>query len=364
MKLTKSQRAIILVTLIWEIIAYNCCYNNFAKRLNFSDFIIASLPFIVYWSIVWIWGFGTLSKIIKKIFASNKKNSLKELYSKIFDNNNYIAQIKKESSSAENNSIEKGHKSSVVWVILWWILFFIMFSGHNKISHANHSSIYELGEFFGLFICPFLIILLLKFLIFLFNFFSKTFLRSIIGIAMVLSVLFAITYTLSHTKKEMDLKPDIYQSEDTQALNFLEDYGTYYGIFVWYKNYCHKVGYDLKYTDALRKKYENEINKIVETASQYKIKGIHINKVFEREDFLSGYEENIRNSFQTAKKIMIISKLTNRDRIKAQKYLSMEDSDFFNKYGNIISDKEVCKGWDESLLDTNNPINNLFLKYR
>ena len=52
LKLTRFQKIAILITIFWEIFAYNLNYENFAGGLKFIDFMLTSSPAIIYWSIV------------------------------------------------------------------------------------------------------------------------------------------------------------------------------------------------------------------------------------------------------------------------------------------------------------------------
>ena len=66
-KLTKIQKILILVSIFWEMFAYNISYYNYGHRLDFEKFMLASSPVILYWSVVWIWGFGTFVKFFRNV---------------------------------------------------------------------------------------------------------------------------------------------------------------------------------------------------------------------------------------------------------------------------------------------------------
>ena len=68
-KLTKIQKVIVLLTILWELIAFAFCnQNNWGKReFDIPSFIILSLPFILYWGGVWIFGFGYIIRFLKKV---------------------------------------------------------------------------------------------------------------------------------------------------------------------------------------------------------------------------------------------------------------------------------------------------------
>lgn len=64
--LTKGQKFIIVLTGLWE------CFllvdsSAGRSRVRWDDFFILSLPFILYWSGVWIFGFGYILKYVKKV---------------------------------------------------------------------------------------------------------------------------------------------------------------------------------------------------------------------------------------------------------------------------------------------------------
>ena len=67
LKLSRLQKIAILITIFWEIFAYNINYENFADKLNFTNFMFTSSPAIIYWSIVWIWGLTTILQNLKNI---------------------------------------------------------------------------------------------------------------------------------------------------------------------------------------------------------------------------------------------------------------------------------------------------------
>ena len=67
MKLNKVQKILILASVFWEIFAYNISYYNYGHRLDFEKFMLASSPVILYWSVVWIWGFGTFVKFFRNV---------------------------------------------------------------------------------------------------------------------------------------------------------------------------------------------------------------------------------------------------------------------------------------------------------
>ena len=60
--LTKAQKILIVLSILWEIIALVISYQTQRVRgivveyLNLKDFILASLPVILLWSVIWIWG--------------------------------------------------------------------------------------------------------------------------------------------------------------------------------------------------------------------------------------------------------------------------------------------------------------------
>lgn len=66
--LTKAQKILIVLSILWEIIALVISYQTQRVRgivveyLNLKDFILASLPVILLWSVIWIWGFNWLKK--------------------------------------------------------------------------------------------------------------------------------------------------------------------------------------------------------------------------------------------------------------------------------------------------------------
>lgn len=77
--LTKGQKFIIIFSLLWEMF---CIVSSSHQRMGgqqyvrFDEFLTLSLPVFLYWSGVWIWGFGYIKSVfavfgrkIKKLFC-------------------------------------------------------------------------------------------------------------------------------------------------------------------------------------------------------------------------------------------------------------------------------------------------------
>ncbi len=66
-KLTKWQKGIIVLSIIWELIAFVAGKETagYSSNFSFGVFIFASLPVIIYWAGVWIWGFGYILRLFK-----------------------------------------------------------------------------------------------------------------------------------------------------------------------------------------------------------------------------------------------------------------------------------------------------------
>lgn len=80
--LTKGQKFIIILSLLWEMF---CIVSSSHQRMRgqqyvrIDEFLTLSLPVFLYWSGVWIWGFGYIKSAlvvfgrkIKKIFCLKK----------------------------------------------------------------------------------------------------------------------------------------------------------------------------------------------------------------------------------------------------------------------------------------------------
>ena len=64
--LTKFQKIIILISIFWEVFVY--CFNlSYLNKLYFNGFILGSIPVIIYWSVVWVLGFGYFEGLFKKM---------------------------------------------------------------------------------------------------------------------------------------------------------------------------------------------------------------------------------------------------------------------------------------------------------
>lgn len=79
--LTKSQKLVIILSLLYELIIGLIASND---RYAIQMFIMLSLPCLLYWSGVWIWGFGYILKTIRypfknfKIFHNASKPNIRE----------------------------------------------------------------------------------------------------------------------------------------------------------------------------------------------------------------------------------------------------------------------------------------------
>ena len=75
--LTKMQKLILAITLLWFLFIFTITAGENKQALTIFIF---SLPFIVYWVGVWIFGFGYIVKIFKAPFkqlTSRKRNKIK-----------------------------------------------------------------------------------------------------------------------------------------------------------------------------------------------------------------------------------------------------------------------------------------------
>lgn len=75
-KLTKWQKAIVVLTVLWEVFLLIDCQTHSmggSGHIKWDDFFVLSMPFILYWSGVWIWGFG----YIVAVFINIKNACLK-----------------------------------------------------------------------------------------------------------------------------------------------------------------------------------------------------------------------------------------------------------------------------------------------
>lgn len=82
--LSKAQKGVVVLSLLYEIFVYIFIAENYDDII--PPFLLMSLPIFLYWSGVWIWGFGYLidfiGKIkgnqISKIIVEDKKEKNKE----------------------------------------------------------------------------------------------------------------------------------------------------------------------------------------------------------------------------------------------------------------------------------------------
>lgn len=94
--LTKVQKFLILASIFWEIVAYRMNYHR--HELNFEDFMIASSPVIICWSIVWIWGFEVFKKLFGNVF-----NSIMDYEIKPAENHNEIKPADNHNTKSSRN---------------------------------------------------------------------------------------------------------------------------------------------------------------------------------------------------------------------------------------------------------------------
>lgn len=144
--LTKFQKIIILITIFWEIFVYrfNLGYRN---RLDFRDFILASSPVIIYWSVVWVFGFGTFKKLFGNVFykmMDYKNKSVATSTKKNEPAGNHTT--KKEpadsntvkSKSADNHTVKNDTGSSISFLIFGtFILYFITGYATTRLRYTD-----------------------------------------------------------------------------------------------------------------------------------------------------------------------------------------------------------------------------------
>ena len=74
--LTKSQKLAVILSFLYEVII---CLIVSDEHKAIQPFIIFSLPCLLYWAGVWIYGFGYISKIVKQPLKSfSKKSTIKK----------------------------------------------------------------------------------------------------------------------------------------------------------------------------------------------------------------------------------------------------------------------------------------------
>lgn len=75
MNLSKSQKAIIILSLIWTIISLFIAAGGFSITTFLMIFFISASPVWLYWAGVWIWGFGYIYKTARKCVPKRKVDS-------------------------------------------------------------------------------------------------------------------------------------------------------------------------------------------------------------------------------------------------------------------------------------------------
>lgn len=78
--LSQTAKILIVISTLWEILLISYMSTMWTEDYYFESgvvhFVLLSLPVFLYWSGVWIWGFGYLKKISQK-FEPLKNNILK-----------------------------------------------------------------------------------------------------------------------------------------------------------------------------------------------------------------------------------------------------------------------------------------------
>ncbi len=86
MNLTKSQKAIVVVSSIWLFISLiisaslsDSSYSGFSLVGFITLLFISSSPVWLYWAGVWIWGFGYITRNFRRVFISKSMQPETEL---------------------------------------------------------------------------------------------------------------------------------------------------------------------------------------------------------------------------------------------------------------------------------------------
>jgi hypothetical protein len=86
MNLTKSQKAIVVLSSIWLFISLiisaalsDSSYGGFSLVGFVALLFISSSPVWLYWAGVWIWGFGYITRNFKRVFVRKSMQSETEL---------------------------------------------------------------------------------------------------------------------------------------------------------------------------------------------------------------------------------------------------------------------------------------------
>ncbi len=124
MNLTKSQKIAILMTIFWELFAYNLNFKSYSNRLDFTGFTLASIPAIIYWSVIWIWG--------AEAFA-NAGNSLKLIMAKIIKS----VKLKKFKCKKRTSDTCATQTSSYKWSFVYWSLFLLFAIAYYNMKSNN-----------------------------------------------------------------------------------------------------------------------------------------------------------------------------------------------------------------------------------
>ena len=148
MKLNKIQKILILASIFWEMFAYNISYYNYGHRLDFEKFMLASSPVILYWSVVWIWGFGTFVKLFNKFKNSDKiREGLKYFIYFIVFLSFVLKYIEKYFNYDLNNLMSDTTigfiRYSFIAVIIFWLLFIFFVPVKEKNTEKEKSKNYK-----------------------------------------------------------------------------------------------------------------------------------------------------------------------------------------------------------------------------
>ena len=379
--LTKGQKAIIFISILWELILLAfCCTANSADRIFL--FLIFSIPCILYWGGVWILGFGYVLNLLKKIFICTKNNLVPFLFSYkgrfnrlqyfgglivinaisflFYHLNDYIAIIwegfylymllgfvQKRSRDLNENSIK--------FVVPLFLANFA-YSVKDIVPESYNVTMIILSFMLLYGAAANLYLLFYKGTVT--NEDKKVYeINTPIRMTIILYIIYlVVSYIFGYVIGYMGQKEIKFSENDKTTYSYLKEYtseqqkklgasvGFIYRHTKGYKEVCQKEGYIMaKYPNDFLQYFSTEINQLKNNLSKhnYTIENV--------EDMLvesGGFKTTIITSIYT--ELENLGKLTIISLAAEEQGIPIEDVKWNSEWDNLLTFKDICKAFDEN----------------
>lgn len=92
--LSKTEKILVVLSILWELLLLTSMsvmeYYNYIFESGIAHFMILSLPVLLYWAGVWIWGFEYLKKISQKFVPLKNNISKRFSFKGKLDRGNFL----------------------------------------------------------------------------------------------------------------------------------------------------------------------------------------------------------------------------------------------------------------------------------